>query len=130
MAFALALAKAKGTVGIEGNSSIGGSECVGDSSSRFQAFKEVLVLKSQLDSLRLQEEKLRLGQEWSNLLGSKEVHDSLEGIDSQLNRILDNKDACLATLRSPASTSINANSLVIRRDHQENFVDSFNILVK
>jgi hypothetical protein len=128
MAFASVLAKAKAASQYQQKS----EDSVFAEESKiedFSFFSEIWELKDQADNLRIQQEKVKLEQEYLNPLASADVLESLQQVEQQLKRVIDNKEACLSTLRNPASSAVNENSLCIRRDRQAALVESFDILV-
>ena len=135
MAFSIALAKAKGATQYRSNDKI-----VTDSDStfgieaktdeRFELLGNVFQLKKETDNLRVEIEEQRLKQDWENHLASTKILEALKSFETQLNAVINTKEACLSILRNSVSKSSDLeNSLSLKRDRQAELVQAFDTLV-
>ena len=90
-------------------------------------FKELWTSKRKADELRIQIERQKLNQHWSDPLNTEEVFDSLVSLEEQLKSVVQAKEHYLAILRNPDSTS--ENSLPLKRDRQSDLIESVDTLV-
>ena len=135
MAFSIALAKAKGatqyrsTDFIETNSdSTFGIEAKIE--ERFELVGNLFQLKKETDNLRVEIEEQRLKQDWENHLASTKILEALKSFETQLNAVINTKEACLSILRNSVSKSSDLeNSLSLKRDRQAELVQAFDTLV-
>ena len=150
MAFSIALAKAKGATQYRSNDKI-----VTDSDStfgieaktdeRFELLGNVFQLKKETDNLRVEIEEQRLKQDWENHLASTKILEALKSFETQLNAVINTKEACLSIFRKSVSRKLTIlkllhpqesekasdleNSLSLKRDRQAELVQAFDTLV-